>query len=68
MLQRPEHSQYATLSANVNGSVDQDFVTTAVSIEEDMRDWLAAIRRMRKVHDQILYYARLIGLVNRLLQ
>ncbi|HEY3396009.1 MAG TPA: type II toxin-antitoxin system VapC family toxin, partial [Lacipirellulaceae bacterium] len=57
------HSQYALLSSKLAQSIDLDFATTAVSIEEQMRGWLAAIRRERNVHDQILYYTRLIGLV-----
>jgi tRNA(fMet)-specific endonuclease VapC len=63
VLHRPEHSQYATLSANLNRSPDQTIVATAVSIEEQMRGWLAAIRRTRRAHEQVLYYARLIELV-----
>jgi tRNA(fMet)-specific endonuclease VapC len=44
-------------------SPDRNFATTVVSVEEDMRGWLAAIRRARKVHNQILYYTRLVGLI-----
>jgi tRNA(fMet)-specific endonuclease VapC len=29
-----------------------------------MRGWLAAIRRARKVHDQIVYYSGLVGLID----
>jgi tRNA(fMet)-specific endonuclease VapC len=36
---------------------------TAISVEEQLRGWLAAIRRAKKVHDQILFYNRLISLV-----
>jgi len=63
VLRYPEHSNYATLSARMDQSADTLFVTTAVSLEEQMRGWLAAIHRTRAVHDQILYYTRLIGLV-----
>lgn len=64
VLRYPEHSQYAMLSAQMSRSAETDFVTTAISIEEQMRGWLAAIHRMPKVHDQILYYTRLIGLID----
>jgi len=63
VLHRSEHSQYVTLSANMARSPDQDFMANAVSAEEQLRGWLAAIRRARKVHDQIRYYGRLIELI-----
>jgi tRNA(fMet)-specific endonuclease VapC len=63
ILRYPEHSQYGTLSANMRQSADTRFATTAISVEEQMRGWLAAIRRTRRIHDQILYYTRLVGMV-----
>ena len=63
VLRHPEHSQYASLSSRMAELADQKFATTVVSLEEDMRGWLAAIRRARKAHDQILYYTRLVGLI-----
>ena len=64
ILQQPQSPQYERLIAAMDGSADGDFVTTAVSLEEQLRGWLAAINRARKVHDQIAYYARLTGLVD----
>ena len=64
VLRYPEHSDYDALSMRMDQSSDGLFVTTAVSIEEQMRGWLAAIHRTRKVHDQILYYARLTSLID----
>ena len=63
VLRYPEHSQHAILSRKMDRSLDVDFATTAISVEEQMRGWLAAIRRKRKAHAQILYYTRLVGLV-----
>ncbi len=63
VLRYPEHSQYGILSANMQRSVDLHFAMTAITLEEQMRGWLAAIRRARRVHDQILYYTRLVSLV-----
>jgi tRNA(fMet)-specific endonuclease VapC len=63
VLRYPEHSQFGILSARMRQSADQSFATTAVSVEEQMRGWLAAFRRARRVHDQILYYTRLVSMV-----
>jgi tRNA(fMet)-specific endonuclease VapC len=61
ILQHPESPQYERLTAAMDESADGDFVTTVVSLEEQMRGWLAAINRARNVHDQLLYYVRLTG-------
>lgn len=54
--------QSATLTANMAASADQVFGTTAITIEEQMRGWLALIHRWNDVHRQIPAYERLIGL------
>ncbi|MCI0332315.1 MAG: type II toxin-antitoxin system VapC family toxin [Planctomycetes bacterium] len=64
VLQRPEHAHYVILSANMKESGDPNFVTTVISVEEQMRGWLAAIHRARKAHNQILYYTRLVGMIH----
>jgi tRNA(fMet)-specific endonuclease VapC len=64
ILQHPENPQYARLTAAMDQSSDADFATTAISLEEQMRGWLAAINRTRNVLDQPRYYARLTGLVD----
>jgi tRNA(fMet)-specific endonuclease VapC len=43
-------------------SGDQDFATTAITIEEQMRGWLALIHRLNDVDLQIPAYERLVGL------
>jgi tRNA(fMet)-specific endonuclease VapC len=63
VLRYPEHSQYGNLSANMHQSADTNFATSAISVEEQLRGWLAAIRQARRVHDQILYYTRLVSMV-----
>jgi tRNA(fMet)-specific endonuclease VapC len=50
--------------AAMDQSADADFGTTAISLEEQMRGWLAAINRAKDVHGQLLYYSRLTGLVD----
>ena len=45
-------------------SEDQDFVTTAITLEEQMRGWLAQIRRMKEPEKQVPAYSELAGLVD----
>jgi hypothetical protein len=63
ILEYPERPQYQTLVAAMDRSVDTDFVTSAITVEEQLRAWLPAIHRTRRVHDQILYYTRFTGLI-----
>jgi tRNA(fMet)-specific endonuclease VapC len=44
-------------------SPDQDFATTIVSVEEQMRGWLALIHRQRKALEQVRCYLELEGLL-----
>ncbi len=54
--------QAAALKARMAASADQDFAATAITIEEQMRGWLAFIHRSSDVHLQIPAYKRLVGL------
>ena len=63
VLRYPEQSLYAPLTSRMSRSTDSAFAVTAVSIEEQLRGWLAAIHRKRDIHGQILYYTRLTGLI-----
>ena len=63
ILQHPESPQFDRLTAAMERSADPSFATTAISLEEQMRGWLAAINRTRNVHGQPLYYSRLTRLV-----
>lgn len=55
IIQHPESPQYGRLTTAIYESDDQVFVMTVISLEEQMRGWLAAINNARKVHDQPLY-------------
>jgi len=55
-------AQAFTLSANMATSADRDFATTAITIEEQMRGWLALIHRLNDVDLQLPAYERLVGL------
>jgi tRNA(fMet)-specific endonuclease VapC len=64
VLEFPESPQAVRLTEAMEQRGNEDFSTTAVSVEEQMRGWLAAIHRTPKVHNQVVYYTRLIGLVD----
>lgn len=64
ILQFPESPQFERLWSQIQKSVDREITTTVVSLEEQMRGWLAAINRARKVEDQPRYYSRLAKLVD----
>lgn len=63
ILAFPRSQQHVRLRARMASSVDQDFVTTIVSAEEQLRGWLAEINRSRTVHQQIPAYERLLELL-----
>ena len=55
-------SATSMLVANMSRSADEDFATTAITIEEQMRGWLALIHRLNNAHRQIPAYERLVAL------
>jgi tRNA(fMet)-specific endonuclease VapC len=59
VLKYPEDPCHASLSIRMSASPDQDFATTVVTIEEQMRGWLALIHGAKDVHKQVPAYARL---------
>jgi hypothetical protein len=48
----------------MSASHDQDFAVTAITLEVQMRGWLALIHRLTDAHKQIPAYERLVGLFN----
>lgn len=50
------------LIERIESSPDQDFATTVITLEEQMRGWLARIHRISDIHDQVPAYARLANL------
>ncbi|MGH9318694.1 MAG: type II toxin-antitoxin system VapC family toxin [Vicinamibacteria bacterium] len=55
-------SAASPLLENISVSADEDFATTAVTLEEQMRGWLALIHRLKDVHRQVPAYQRLVSL------
>lgn len=54
----------AVLTGRMGASYDQDFRVTAITLEEQMRGWLALIHRLNNVQKQIPANERLVGLVD----
>jgi tRNA(fMet)-specific endonuclease VapC len=62
VLRYRDDPRCATLTARLQASADQRLATTVVSVEEQMRGWLAEIGRWRSVHKQVPAYERLAKL------
>jgi len=62
-LKHENDPHWNTLTTNLVSSADQDFATTAITVEEQNRGWLALINRYTDVHKQIPAYAWLIELI-----
>jgi tRNA(fMet)-specific endonuclease VapC len=62
VLRYPESKGHNALRARMIASEDQDFGVPVVSVEEQMRGWLALINRLRDIHQQIPAYERLASL------
>ena len=56
ILMYPESDQYGALTARMDESLDEDFATTVVNLEEQTRGWLSYISREREVREQIVGY------------
>ena len=63
VLRYEDDSRHPALTSRLDASRDQHMVTTAVTVEEQMRGWLAEINRWREVRRQITAYERLARMV-----
>jgi tRNA(fMet)-specific endonuclease VapC len=48
--------QFASLKARMTASPDQEFVTTCVTVEEQLRGWAALLNRTRERQRQVAAY------------
>jgi tRNA(fMet)-specific endonuclease VapC len=63
VLRYSDDSRYPILTQRLLASKDQRIVTTVVTVEEQMRGWLAEINRWRDIGRQRAAYDRLAMLV-----
>ena len=62
LLQRRDSGKADQLRARVRSAPPEQVVTTVITVEEQLRSWLARIGQASEVHRQTVYYARLIAL------
>ena len=59
VLKYPDHPRFASLTTQLNSSADQNVATTVMTVEEQMRGWLAFINRSDDVRRQVPAYQEL---------
>src|SRR5437773_7238582 len=57
-----DHARHAALAERLLAAAGQPFALPVVSVEEQLRGWLAFVHRLRDVHKQIPGYQRLARL------
>ena len=63
VLKYARDERFMKLAQRMADSVDQDFATTAITLEEQLRGWLAEINRFSDPEKQIPAYSELTGLI-----
>ena len=63
LLQRRDAPAAFALQARLE-AVSDDVVTTVITLEEQMRGWLAVLHRVPEIPRQVAYYERLLRLVS----
>ena len=59
VLKYPAHPSFTTLMDRLDASDDQEVATTVITVEEQMRGWLAWINRSDDLGRQVLGYQEL---------
>ena len=63
VLKYARDARFTKLAQRMADSPDQDFVTTAITLEEQLRGWLAEINRYSDPEKQLPAYTELTGLI-----
>jgi len=63
VLKYARDDRFMKLAKRMADSIDQDFSTTAITLEEQLRGWLAEINRFPEPEKQIPAYTELTGLI-----
>ena len=64
VLKYPAGARFATLMTRLDASDDQEAATTVITVEEQMRGWLAWINRSGDMRRQVLGYQELQQLLS----
>ena len=64
VLRYPEDVRHNLLSNKVKAAADQGVVLTVITVEEQMRGWMAKIHKAKTPDEQIHPYERLASLVH----
>lgn len=59
----PPDPRHTGLSTRMRASDPEEFATTVISLEEQMRGWLATLGKTRNVREQTAGYDRLVALI-----
>jgi tRNA(fMet)-specific endonuclease VapC len=62
VLKYPDRLQFINFTTRLNISADQDVATTIITIEEQLRGWLAVINHAEDVPRQVFAYRELLCL------
>ncbi len=63
VLKYARDCRFMNLAQRMADSVDQDFATTTITLEEQLRGWLTEINRFSDPEKQIPAYSELTGLI-----
>ncbi|ETX05571.1 MAG: hypothetical protein ETSY2_22180, partial [Candidatus Entotheonella gemina] len=64
VLKYPDHPRFVGLTGQLNVSAEPNIATTVITVEEQMRGWLAWIHRADHIHQQVPAYRELLQLLD----